>query len=375
MKKLSLLKVLEGIEDTRRERSVLYPLHEVLFIMLLAVICGATSYAKVEMFGNAKKEWLKKYISLEYGVPDACTFRNVIKEIDTEQLHQVFVEWMKSVVDVVTGVVAIDGKQARRTKDKTQRPLHVVSAFSAECRLVLGQLACGEKSNEITAIPQLLDVLELKGCIVTIDAMGTQTEIANKIIEKEADYILAVKGNQPNLHEDIQLFMDDYVNTKGIKETNHYAKTMEKGHGRIETRECYVCEEIDWLTGKEKWAGLSGIGMILCNIEENGEKSIQKHYYIYSCKGESAESLMRKKRDHWSIENGLHWVLDMEFREDESRARKDNSAENLNVLRHMAYNVLKSDTSIKGSFSDKQFKCLLDDQYLNAIVGLWFLKP
>ena len=171
MKKLSLMDVLEGIEDTRRQRSVMYPLHEVLINMLLAVICGATSYAKVEMFGISKREWLSTFLKLEYGIPDACTFRNVIKEINTEKLHTLFCEWMKSVVTTLTGVIAIDGKQARGTKDSKKRPLHVVSAFSHEYGLVMGQLACEEKSNEITAIPGLLEMLEINGCIVTIDAM------------------------------------------------------------------------------------------------------------------------------------------------------------------------------------------------------------
>ena len=165
MKKVGLLEVLEGIEDSRRERSVWYPLHEVLFIFLAAVICGATSYVKVEMFGKSKEKWLKKYIKLENGIPDACTFRNVVKAIDTRQLHTVFIEWMKEAVESINGVVAVDGKQARRTKDAKKRALHVVSAFSAECGLVLGQLACEEKSNEVTAIPRLLEQLELKGCI------------------------------------------------------------------------------------------------------------------------------------------------------------------------------------------------------------------
>ena len=171
---------------------------------------GQTSYAKVEMFGKSREQWLKKYIKLENGIPDACTFRNVIKAIDTRQLHTVFVEWMRNAVENVTGIVAIDGKQARRTKDARKPPLHVVSAFSAECSLVLGQLACGEKSNEITAIPKLLDMLELKGCIVTIDAMGTQTEIAKKIREKGADYILSLKENQKTLYEDARLFFEEY---------------------------------------------------------------------------------------------------------------------------------------------------------------------
>lgn len=187
----------------------MYPLHEVLIIMLLAVICGATSYAKVEMFGVSKQDWLKKFLKLEYGIPDACTFRNAIKEIDTKKLHEIFYDWMKSVVSELTGVVAIDRKEARRTRDANNKPLHVVSAFSHECRLVMGQIACEEKSNEITAIPKLLEMLEIRGCIVTIDAMGTQKEIAEKIIDKDADYILSLKENQKTLYNDVKLYIDD----------------------------------------------------------------------------------------------------------------------------------------------------------------------
>lgn len=368
MKKLSLQEVLEGIEDTRRRRSVWYPLHEVLFIMLTAVICGATSYAKVEMFGKSKETWLKKYLKLENGIPDACTFRNVIRAIDTQQLHTVFVEWMRNVVESITGVVAIDGKQARRTKDAKKLPLHVVSAFSAECGLVLGQLACEEKSNEITAIPKLLELLEINGCIVTIDAMGTQTEIAKKITEKGADYILSLKENQKTLYEDVRLFFEEYrTNSAGIS-PDCYAESHSQGHGRYESRTCYVCEDIGWLEGREKWSGLAGIGVIFCKVEQAGKVSKQAHYFLYSRNGMTASQILEAKRSHWSIENQLHWVLDMQFREDESRARADNSAENLNVLRHWAYNVLKAETSMRGSFSDKQFKCLLDEAFLDKMV-------
>lgn len=371
MKKLSLMDVLEGIEDTLRQRSVMYPLHEVLIIMLLAVICGATSYAKVEMFGISKKEWLSSFLKLEYGIPDACTFRNVIKEIDTEKLHTLFCEWMKSVVTTLTGVIAIDGKQARRTKDAKKRPLHVVSAFSHEYGLVMGQLACEEKSNEITAIPKLLEMLEINGCIVTIDAMGTQKEIAEKIIEKDADYILSLKENQKTLYNEVKLYLDDIVKDRDVIESLNYHKTVEKGHGRLETRKCVISEEIGWLTSKTEWCGMHGIGAIYCEIEENGKKSKQSHYFIYSCKGMTAEQIMRHKRNHWSVENSLHWVLDMAFREDESRARKDNSAENFNVLRQIALNILKSEKGFKGSITDKQFKCLLDSSYLDKIVKNW----
>ena len=371
MKKLTLMEVLEGIEDTRRKRSVMYPLHEVLIIMLLAVICGATSYAKVEMFGISKREWLGKFLDLEYGVPDACTFRNVIKEIDTEKLHILFCDWMKSVVSELTGVIAIDGKTARRTRDKAKRPLHVVSAFSHEYELVMGQIACDEKSNEITAIPKLLDMLEINGCIVTIDAMGTQKDIAEKIVSKNADYILSLKENQKTMYRDVKLYLDDIRKDKEILNSSNYHKAVEKGHGRIEERTCVISEEIGWLNNKEDWIGIKGIGAIYCEIEENGQKSKQSHYFIYSCKGLTASKLMAHKRSHWSIENKLHWILDMAFREDESRARKNNSAENFNVLRQIALNILKSEKSFKGSITDKQFKCLLDSAYLDKIVNNW----
>ena len=371
MEKLSLMEVLSGIEDTRRSRSVMYPLHEVLIIMLLAVICGATSYAKVEMFGNSKQAWLKTFLELENGIPDACTFRNVIKEIDTQKLHEIFCEWMKSVVKEVYGVVAIDGKQARRTKDAKKKPLHVVSAFSAEYGLVIGQLACEEKSNEITAIPKLLEMLEIKGCIVTIDAMGTQTEIAKAIRDKEGDYILALKENQKTLYNDVKLYLDDVRQEKKLLESENYYKTVEKGHGRIETRECIISEEISWLHNKSAWKDLHGIGVIYCTIEKNGVVSKQSHYFIYSCVGLNAKQIMKYKRNHWTVENNLHWVLDMAFREDESRARKDNSAENFNVIRQIAFNILKSEKTFKGGITDKQFQCLLDSSYLDTIVMNW----
>lgn len=372
MKKLSLEEILEGIDDTRRSKSIIYPLHEVLFIMLVAIICGATSYARIELFGQSRKEWFKKYLKLENGIADANTFRYIMLKITPQKIHELFAEWMKSVIPAVKGVVAIDGKQARRTGDAKKRPLHVVSAFAYEFGLVIGQLACEEKSNEITVIPQFLDMLEISGCIVTIDAMGTQTEIAKKIREKNADYILSLKSNQPTLHNDVKLFMDEYCLDEEARKGDIYAYTIDGSHGRIEKRECFVCNDIGWLNNRDKWVDLHGIGMIIATIEENNVKSEQRHYFIYSCKGLTASELMQAKRNHWSIENSLHWVLDMAFREDESRARKDYSAENFNTIRQIAYNILKSDTSFKGSFPDKQFRCMLDSAYLDKVISQWF---
>jgi predicted transposase YbfD/YdcC len=371
MKKFSLEELLEGIEDTRRSNSVIYPLHEILFIMLIAIICGAKSYAQIEMFASQKIEWFKKYLKLENGIPDANTFRYVLMKINPEKLHSIFAEWMKSVIPQVKGVIAIDGKQARRTGDAKKRPLHVVSAFAEEYGLVLGQISCEEKSNEITAIPKLLEILEISGCIVTIDAMGTQTEIAKKIREKNADYILSLKNNQPNLYNDVKLFMDEYCKDLEAKNKDSYSYTLDDAHGRLEKRECFVCNNIGWLDNREKWADIHGIGMIIARIEENGVISEQRHYFIYSCQNLNAAELMKAKRSHWSVENSLHWVLDVAFREDESRARKDFSAENFNALRQFAYNILKSDKSFKGSFPNKQFKCLLDSDYLDKVVSDW----
>lgn len=374
MKKISLQEALAGIEDTRRERSVMYPLGEILMIMLLAVICGATSYVKVEMFGRSKETWLRKYLKLEHGIPDACTIRDVIKQIDAEHLHTVFVEWMKSIAYNIFGVVAIDGKEARRTKDKNKRPLHVVSAFSHEFGLVLGQYACEEKSNEITAIPKLLEMLEIEGCVVTIDAMGTQKEIAKKIIEKGADYCLSLKENQPELFEDIKLYVESELftaNRKELKRSGQYCSTWDNAHGRYEKREYYICNDVSWLHCVSKWPELSGFGVCVSTVEQNDKITVSHNYAIYSVKNMVAEQFAAYKRAHWSIENNLHWVLDVAFREDESRARADNSAENLNVFRQMAFNILKSDASFKGSISDKQFKCLLDDSYLDKIILNW----
>ena len=210
-------------------------------------------------------------------------------------------------------------------------------------------------------------MLGISGCIVTIDAMGTQTEIAKKIREKNADYILSLKSNQPALYNDVKLFMDEYCKDIDAKNDEIYSYTLDNSHGRFEKRECYVCNDIGWLHNREKWADLSGIGMIIAKVEEKDSVLGQKHYFIYSCKNLSAKEIMKAKRAHWGIENSLRWVLDMSFRE-ESRARKDHSAANFNALRHLAYNILKFDTSFKGSFPDKQSKCMLDTAYLYMVL-------
>ena len=251
--------------------------------------------------------------------------------------------------------------------------LPVVTAFASELQLVLGQLATDEKSNEITAIPELLDMFCRKGMIITIDAIGTQTDIAAKIVEKEADYVLPVKGNQETLYQDVSLYLDSEVITQNkdtLREKGHYEKTIEKGHGRIETRECFICPQIDWLDGAEKWAGLSGIGVIISKREELGkEPTITKNYFIYSLKTTTAADLLRIKRAHWAIENNLHWMLDVTFREDSSRARLDHAAENLNILRKEALQLMNNDPS-KGSMRGKRLRCPWDIAYAFKLIGV-----
>ena len=364
MKKIGLQEALEGIEDTRRDRSVLYPLSEILIVMLLAIMCGATSYAKIEMFGKGKETWLRRFLKLENGIPDACTTRNVIRQIDTEQLHKIFADWMKSIAQILFGVVAIDGKEARCTRDRNKRPLHVVSAFSHSCGLVLGQIVCEEKSNEITAIPKLLELLEIKGCIVTIDAMGCQKEIAEKITNAGADYCFGLKGNQSSLHDDVKLYFE-HMEAAVPNQT----VTIEKGHGRIETRAYFLETNIDWLAQRPLWEGLNAIGMVKSKVLEKDICSEDTRYFITSLN--DVKAFANAIRSHWCIENNLHWCLDIAFREDKSRARKDNSAENLNVFRQMAFNILKAEPSLAGSFSDKQFKCLLDERYLENVISHW----
>jgi len=374
MKKISLSEALEGIEDTRREQSVMYPLIEILMIVLLGVMCGATSYIKIEILGKSKEKWLKKFMRLEYGIPDACTLRNVIKEINTSKLHEIFVEWMKQIAKNIYGVIAIDGKEARRTKDKSKKPLHVVSAFSHEFGLVLGQLACEEKSNEITAIPKLLEMLEIEGCIVTIDAIGTQTEIADKIIDKGADYCLSLKENQGNLYNDVKLYTETEIfpdDRRFLAGSGRYYRELDKkGQGRIEKREYFVCNDVSWIEYAGKWRNLSGFGVCVSTVEQDGKITISHNYSIYSVPNMTAREFAKCKRGHWSVES-FHWILDMVFREDESRARADNSAENLNVFRQMSFNILKCETSFKGGISDKQFNCLLDERYLEKVVRTW----
>jgi predicted transposase YbfD/YdcC len=341
-------------------------------IGLLTIICNGNDYAAMSLFGETHESELKKFLELPYGIPSEDTFGRVFSKLNPKMLSAHFLDWIDELKCVIN--VSIDGKTIRRSKGKGKKAKHVVTAFASNLQLVLGQLATDEKSNEITAIPELLDMFCQKGMVITIDAMGTQTAIAEKIIEKEADYVLALKGNQGTLHEEVKLHFDNETaiqDKESLSQTGMYAKTVEKDHGRIEVRECYVCPEIDWLCGADKWPGLNGVGVIVSKREEIGKNpTISKDYFIYSDKTTTASDLLRTRRAHWAIENSLHWSLDVTFREDDSRARLENAPENLNILRKQALQLIKQETSVKGSVKSKRLRCAYDLFYALTVIGV-----
>ncbi|MBT2292440.1 ISAs1 family transposase [Paenibacillus albidus] len=370
MKTKSLLDMFKEMPEPRKGNGIRHKLEDVLVIAVLALLSDCRTYVDMEIFAKVREEWLRTFLELPGGPPSHDTFGDILCALDPAMLHLAFQEWTDTVRQKLSGeVIAIDGKTIRRSKDTAngKRPLHVVSAWANENQLVLGQLAVEEKSNEITAIPELLNLLYIKGCIVTIDAMGTQKEIASTIIERGGDYVLQVKDNQKTLKEDIAYFLEQEVATQPkaeLQAAGQYAQSRTKNHGRIETRTCYTTEEIGWLTCKEEWTHLAGIGLLVFERLMGEQKTRETSYFIYSQKGATAEQLLTAKRSHWGIENKLHWVLDNIMREDDSRARMGHSAENLNTLRHLALNLVKQDTSLKGSQRVKLKMCGLDYKYL-----------
>lgn len=374
-KDISLIGCMREVPDPRAPYNQKHKFLDIIVITITAVLSGMDTWNEIEDWASSKKEWLRQFLELPGGIPSHDTINRVFQMIDPEKFHEAFLQWTCAVAGTVSGVVSIDGKTVRRSREGAggQRPIHVVSAWACESALVLGQLRVDEKTNEIKAIPELLDLLCIKGCIVTIDAMGTQKDIAEKIIEKDADYILQVKGNQPALKEDISLYFENEIFTrskKDLEQEEMYYKETDNDHGRIETREYYVSDDIDWLLQEHRgWAGLRGIGACVASVIEKDKTVKTISYSIYSTAGMTAEKYGRSKRSHWGIENSLHWVLDIGFREDESRIRAGNAAENINVARHIGINLLKQEKSCKMGIASKRKKCAYDQDYLYKVLG------
>ncbi len=330
-----------GLEDPRVSRTKIYPLNEILFIVICAMICGADSWRDFVNFGKAKQDYLRKFYSFQNGIPSKNTFARVMSAINPIQFKDCFLEWMKCVQIKFQDVIALDGKALRHSFDnsKDQSPIYLVSAFSSSLRLTLAQEKVSEKSNEITAIPKLLDMLEIKGAIITIDAMGCQKEIALKIREKEADYVLSLKGNHGKLHENIKNFFE--LNVGNNEKLFNIYEENNKGHGRIENRKCYITDKIEWLPKKDDWKDLKSIVLIESTRETKKNITVENRFYITSLSPQP-KLAAHAIRSHWAIENNLHWNLDVVFREDSSSIREKNSVENIGLVRKIGLNLLQS---------------------------------
>lgn len=360
-----------SLKDPRAIHSIDHKLLDILIITICATISGAGNFVEIAEYGRAKEEWLKTFLELKNGIPSVDTFERVFARLKPEELQKCFIGWMEAVHQVSEGeLVNIDGKTLRGAKERgnSRSLIHMVSVWSASQRLVLGQKKVNEKSNEITAIPPLLKMLALRGCLVSIDAMGCQTEIAKTIIEEGADYVLALKGNQGNLYEDVkQLFT--VARCQNFKNISHqFYESVEKGHGRTEIRRYWTMGNTDFLIGSEKWVGLKSIGMVESERQVKGMVSTEQRYYILSLET-NVQKFAEAVRSHWSIENQLHWMLDVSFKEDASQACRGNSAENLAVIRHVGLNLLSRDKKTKVGIKGKRLKSGWNNDYLQEILS------
>jgi len=371
-KQLTLMTCFAEIEDPRNGPAQLHKLEDILMIALCGVICGANDWANIELFGQAKKEWLETFLELPHGIPSHDTFGRVFRKLDPEQFEQGFLKWIKSVQKITKGeVVAMDGKKLRRSHDGFlgKDAIWMVDAWASENQITLGQLKVDEKSNEITAIPKLLELLLLNGCIVTIDAMGCQTNIAEKIIEAGADYVLAVKENQGNLYRDIEYLFEAAQKASFQHVPHDHIRTVTK-HGRIEVRQCWCISNsdyIEYLQNHQAWKGLNTIAMVDTEYRRGDQITRQRRYYISSLQ-ENAEQILHAVRTHWQVENSLNWVLDVAFREDDSRIRKEAGPQNMAILRRLALNLLKRESSVKRGIQGKRFLAGWDNDFLFKVL-------
>jgi len=359
----------DTLEDPRlNNHNKRHELKDILVLTILAVICGAESWVDIEAFGHAKADWLKRFLSLPHGIPSHDTLGRVFSLLNPKQLQTCFLAWTQSLVAISDGeIIALDGKTLRRSHDRSSErsAIHMVSAWAATQRVVLGQVKTDEKSNEITAIPALLEALSLRGCTVTIDAMGCQRDIARQIVAQDGDYVLALKGNQGTLRDDVQLYLEQQLSQP--QATLLYHETTDKDHGRIEVRRYWQTTTVDWLGQKPDWQGLHSIGLVEAERHVDGKVTLERRFYISSLPGDVVR-FARAVRHHWGIENSLHWCLDMAFDEDQSRVRSGYAAENLAVIRHIALNMLRQETSVKVGLKAKRKKAGWDERYLTRIL-------
>lgn len=372
----SILKYFGDLEDPRSDINLTHPLINVVSIAILGTICGADDWVAIETYGQAKADWLATFLDLSKGgIPSHDTFGRVFRWLDEEAFQAMFVKWTAEICQATDGeVVALDGKKLRRSHDghHDRDGIWMVSAWASKNRIVLGQTKVDEKSNEITAIPHLLAQLDLSGCVVTVDAINTQTAIAQQIVDAQADYVMAVKGNQGTLYEDLQLLFEGFEDEWYQSVQYETARCTNQGHGREEYRKVWVVSEREYrqyLRQESKWANLrSLIKLVTVRYVPTSDKMETTTRYFISSWRASASDFLQAIRDHWQIENGLHWVLDVAFREDDSRIRKDHAPANMALLRHIAVNLLKQEKSAKVGINNKRKRAGWDNQYLENVV-------
>jgi len=360
-----------ALDDPRAQHRIEHLLLDIVLITICAVICGADNWVEIENYGIAKQEWLETFLELPNGIPSHDTLERTLARLRPEQVQQCFLNWVQAVFNIADGqLISIDGKTLRGSYERggKQGMIHMVSAWAHQNRLVLGQRKVHEKSNEITAIPELLRVLDLAGAVVSIDAMGCQTAIATQIVAQQGDYVLALKGNQGNLHQDVrQLF--DHAHTHNFRDIEHdFYETQEKGHGRRENRRYWVMGQTEFLVGAENWKKLTTIGCVESQRQIGDKISSEMRYYLLSLPLD-AKRFAEAVRGHWGIENQLHWILDVGFREDDSRATQGYSAENLAIIRHLAVNLLTQEKTAKGGTHANRLKAGWNDHYLTKVLS------
>lgn len=368
----TLLSHFSALTDPRVEYLTEHLLIDIVALTICAVICGAETWVEVEAYGRSKRDWLKTFLSLPNGIPSHDTISRLFARLEPTQLQDCFIGWVKTIAQLTAGeVIAIDGKTVRHSYDKGKGKgaIHMVSAWASENRLVLGQVKVDDKSNEITAIPKLLNVLDVENCTITIDAMGAQKEIASLIVDKGADYVLSLKGNQGNLHEDVeQLFIwARKTNFKGIPHEAY--KTIDKNHGRIEIRRFWLLASVEHLIDAKHWKGLKRVGLVESERRIKGQPTtIEQRYFLVSLDGD-IERFACAARGHWGIENRLHWSLDVVFHEDDSRIRTGHSPENMTLIRKIALNLLSQESSTKVGKKAKRLKAGWDNDYLVKVLA------